>query len=213
MKIVWRSLNEWPAHRKPTTGRAGDTFRASLGETMDKLDAELRRIRATDVVVEIDVSDRDLKATGEPMARASVRRTPGVVLHYKDKEGRAVTMPADRYRTWQANVRALALTLEALRAVDRHGATSSGEQYRGWTALPAITTPTMTTDKAARTIVSFAGANFSESRVLASVDEARRALQHAFAKTHPDRHMGDVRDFQLLGECKRIMQAHHGADL
>jgi hypothetical protein len=38
---------------------------------------------------------------------------------------------------WQANVRAIALALEALRAVDRYGVTKRGEQYQGWTALPA----------------------------------------------------------------------------
>lgn len=212
--IVWQSLKEWPPHRKPTTARSGDTFRASLGDTLDKLETELARIRATNVVVEIDVSQAELRrGNGEPVVRASVRKTPGIVLHYTDKDGRAVTMPADRYRTWSANLRALALTLESLRAVDRHGATSSGEQYRGWMALTAITTPAMTTAKAARTIVSFAGGNFSESGVLASADECRRALQYAFAKTHPDRHMGDKTDFQLVGECKRIMQAHHGVDL
>jgi hypothetical protein len=38
---------------------------------------------------------------------------------------------------WQANVRAIALALQALRAVDRYGVSTRGEQYTGWSALPA----------------------------------------------------------------------------
>lgn len=180
---------------------------------MDELESELAAIGATDIVIEIDMDARELRRNGEPFAKGATRTTPGVVLYYADKEKRRVTMPCDRYTTWTANVRALMLTLRALRAVDRYGATATGEQYRGWMALPAITTPTMTTAAAARTLVSFAGGKDSESAVLASAATCRDVLRAAMAKTHPDKHMGDVRDFQLVGECKRIMQAHHGVDL
>lgn len=215
VEVIWRSLDTWPANRKPTTSRSSSPFKASIVQTMGELEDELTTIGARDVVVEIDIAPRDLRATGEPLARSTVRKTPGIILRYVDKDKRAVTMPCDRYSSWQANVRALVLTLRALRAVDRYGATAQGEQYRGWTALPSITTPTMTTEKAARTVVSFAGGKFSESRVLSDAGECRKALQHAFAKTHPDTPLnaGDRRDFQLIGECKRILQAHHGVDL
>jgi hypothetical protein len=143
--ITWRVLDAWPPNRKPTSPRKYGPFKASTAQTIGELEEELAKIKATEVVVELDVDRR--------------------------------------------------------------------EQYRGWTALPSITTPSMSTEKAARLIVSFAGGKFSESRVLASAAECRTALQHAMAKTHPDKHLGDVRDFQLVGECKRIMQAHHGVDL
>lgn len=38
---------------------------------------------------------------------------------------------------WQANIRAIAKTLEHLRDLDRWGVTKRGEQYTGWKALPA----------------------------------------------------------------------------
>lgn len=56
-----------------------------------------------------------------------------------------LALAADAYKStprrmpgWQANVRAVALTLEALRAVTRHGVAVS-EQYAGWqqAELPA----------------------------------------------------------------------------
>lgn len=216
VRITWRALDAWPPNRTPTPSSSrqnGAAFRTPIGDTITELEEELGRIKATDAVVEIDMDMRELRRDGEPRAHATHRKTPGVVLHYVDRDKRAVTMPCDRYVSWKGNVRALMLTLRALRAVDRYGATAQGEQYRGWTALPSITTPTMSTEKAARTIVSFAGPKFSESRVLASAAECRTALQFAMAKTHPDKNTGDKLDFQLVGECKRIMQAHHGVDL
>lgn len=51
------------------------------------------------------------------------------------QQGRMV-LATDTYEHWQANVRAIALTLEALRAVDRYGATQ-GRQYAGFQQLTA----------------------------------------------------------------------------
>lgn len=41
-------------------------------------------------------------------------------------------LPAATFTHWDCNLRAVALTLEHLRAVDRYGVTTGGEQYRGW---------------------------------------------------------------------------------
>jgi len=47
-------------------------------------------------------------------------------------------MPCDSFRDWEANLRAIALSLEHLRAVDRYGVTTEEEeQYTGWLRLPA----------------------------------------------------------------------------
>lgn len=211
--ILWRSLDSWPSGRTPTTKRKSATFKAPYNKTLDGIERELTRIGAKDAIVEVDIAMRELRRTGEPLARAAVRSTPGIVLRYTSKDGRAVTMPLDAFDEWHDNLRALYLTLVALRAVDRFGATSSGEQYRGWQALTSITTPSMSTAEAARKLVSFAGGKDSESAVLASASTCRDVLRAAMARTHPDKHMGDVRDFQLVSECKRIMQAHHGVDL
>ena len=69
--------------------------------------------------------------------------TPRVVVSFDSCHG-PLRYQCDRFTTtragtkaWHANVRAIALGLEALRKVDRYGIAGSGEQYRGWTALPA----------------------------------------------------------------------------
>ena len=46
-----------------------------------------------------------------------------------------MSYPCDKYSNWQANLRAIALSLEALRAEDRYGVTRRAEQYKGWAKL------------------------------------------------------------------------------
>src|SRR5579863_10251967 len=49
-------------------------------------------------------------------------RTQGIILTFNSKHG-PLSYPCDKYSNWQANLRAIALSLEALRAVDRYGVT------------------------------------------------------------------------------------------
>ena len=56
-----------------------------------------------------------------------------------DTKGGPLLFVCGRFTTWQDNLRAIAKTMEALRAVKRWGATQSDEQYTGFRALPAAT--------------------------------------------------------------------------
>ncbi len=138
-ELQFRSLDHWP--RTPTRERTRARFSDDYGKTLALLDRELRQLKARDVVVLADCAASDLRRDGS--LRAGCRlRSPGIVLCFTGKHG-PVRMPCDRYDDWRDNLRAIAVSLEALRAVDRHGVTTSGEQYRGWSALPpAIEMPT-----------------------------------------------------------------------
>lgn len=79
------------------------------------------------------------------MLRAHVQpQHPGVAISFQSKFG-PLRYATDAYESrwkgampgWKANVRAIALALTALRAVDRYGVSKRGEQYTGWKALPA----------------------------------------------------------------------------
>lgn len=87
---------------------------------------------------------------------------------------------------WQANVRAIALSLEALRAVDRWGVTSSGEQYRGWSAISA-TSGEFDMDRTQAAYLLSADTAFTPEEILASPDKARSAYRAAALKHHPDK--------------------------
>src|SRR5690606_24676973 len=65
---------------------------------------------------------------------------PGVILSFDSKVGH-LSYPCDTFTSWQDNLRAVALALEALRKLDRYGVTKRGEQYRGFLAIEATAAP------------------------------------------------------------------------
>jgi hypothetical protein len=96
------------------------------------------------VVIEAGFAEWDLRMdrTG-PLARVTESH-PGAVVSFTSGLYGPLRYATDAYEQrwtgtppgWQANVRAVALTLGALRAIDRWGVARSGQQYAGWLALP-----------------------------------------------------------------------------
>jgi hypothetical protein len=84
-------------------------------------------------VLEVAIPAEQFRIDGRPRASAKASH-PGVILSVSTSVG-ALRYPCDRFATWQDNLRAIALSLEALRKVDRYGVTKSGEQYRGFLAI------------------------------------------------------------------------------
>ena len=60
---------------------------------------------------------------------------PGVVVSYDLPNG-SLSFPLRYVLTFDENLRAIGLSLQALRAVDRYGVTKRGEQFTGWKRLP-----------------------------------------------------------------------------
>ena len=103
---------------------------------------------------------------------------------------------------WQANVRAIALSLQSLRAVDRYGVTHTGEQYAGWTAIASTAAETgLTTDEARRVLADASGTRPEDLRTAEAVTHAFRAA----AKTaHPDAG-GNADIFRLIGKARDVL--------
>jgi len=126
--------------------RGAHLFRASWDATLDLLIREADELDAFaggPIVLQVDVQQAEIRTDGMLKARAKVG-LPGVVVSFTSRFG-PLRYATDAYEqqysfglaSWQANVRAIALALKALRDVDRYGVTRRGEQYQGWTALPA----------------------------------------------------------------------------
>jgi hypothetical protein len=114
--------------------------------TLQLLEAEVLQLELDGlVIIEIGAADWDMRTdrTG-PLAKAPVSH-PGAVISFESRLHGPLRWATDAYEAkywgdppgWQANVRAVALTLSALRAIDRWGVAKSGQQYTGWKALPA----------------------------------------------------------------------------
>jgi hypothetical protein len=138
-------------------------------------------------------------------------RSAGIILSFDSKHG-PLSYPCDKYSKWQANLRAIALSLEALRAVDRYGVTRRAEQYKGWAKLggPAAPVAFPTTHDAALFIAQHStGPRSLPGDILQSADHFRAQYREAAARLHPDRNGGDESAFKRLQQAKEILEKHH----
>lgn len=111
-------------------------FGATWGDTLYLLEREIEKLGARQVVVELAITDAEISVrSGWPLAAARPTH-PGVVISFDSKHG-PLRYGTDAFPNWQANLRALALALEALRKVERYGVGKRGEQYVGWKQLEA----------------------------------------------------------------------------
>ncbi|HEX9888626.1 MAG TPA: hypothetical protein VGA69_04055 [Nitriliruptorales bacterium] len=167
--FTFRPIDVWPGELTARHARQHSPFTALWGDTMLMLGRELDVLDARLVVIQLALTEPDLRRDGLP--RTNTRPAhPGVIVAFESRHG-PMKFATDRYvRTpwrragasedWQHNVRAITLGLEALRKVDRYGITRRGEQYRGWNALgPGTALPAthMTADDAARFIAAHGG--------------------------------------------------------
>ncbi|MEM7813254.1 MAG: hypothetical protein AAF532_17395 [Planctomycetota bacterium] len=130
-RLKFVPLEEWPTER--TREHKPCRFRSGYTDTLRLLDDELYKCDASSVVLQVDLPRSQIKNDGTPYAGARPN-SPGVILSFQTPSGPR-SFPCDTYDDWQDNLRAIAKSMEALRAVDRYGVTKRGEQYRGFQAL------------------------------------------------------------------------------
>ena len=167
-----------------TTG----TFKAGWSQTLDLLERELNHLRAKNIIVEGYFDFGQIRNDGWPKSSARPSK-PGVVLSFdlgqSGKAGRMV-MPCDRFNNWESNLRAIALTLEHLRAVERYGVTTDRqEQYTGWLKLPPASSDNEATS-CAKVLILHANVSTPVENVLNSQIEFNAVWRMASRRTHPD---------------------------
>lgn len=180
-------------------------FDTAWSKTERLLLTEIAHLNGRDVIVEVDVTELDIRNDGRIRANARPA-TPGVRLAFVSKHG-PLTYATDQFDHWQDNVRAIALGLQALRAVDRYGITKNAEQYAGYKAIGAGSGATalggMTADDAWSIIGSFGERPIAEQR--ADPDGLARAHRKARAFAHPDRHGGDQSLWDQVEQAGRVL--------
>jgi hypothetical protein len=185
-----------------TRNRPGCRFRAAWADTLELLGRETEKLGARLVVIQVDADEGDVRRDG--MLRATARvGFPGVRVSFESRHG-PLTYATDRYDRWRDNVRAVALSLEALRAVDRYGVSGSGEQYRGWQQIEAEPHTRMTAEQAAEFVAAHAGNGYVPAEVMALAEVRARAFRAAAGKLHPDRG-GDPEQFRRLTAARALL--------
>lgn len=193
-----------------TMGKEPTRFKSKWPATQEILGREIDALQGRNVVIEIDITESDLKLNGE--LRANARPTTrAVVVAFESKHG-PLLYRCDRFYTnwhsqgpeWQHNVRAIALTLEALRAVDRYGATETGQQYAGFKALPAgraMGSSHMTASDARAVIQGFVDHAIEWD----DADDVRTSLRAAKRAAHPDFNKGQRSGWDLVEQAAKVL--------
>lgn len=138
MKATFRPLPAWPY---PEQSHRPATYRATYQRTLLDLEREIRLLDGRELLIGVVASERDVRIDGMLKADARVAHA-GVEVSFEVPDGRRLTFHTDVHsgytNSWQDNLRAIALGLESLRAVQRYGITTGlGEQYAGFAALTA----------------------------------------------------------------------------
>lgn len=206
LEARFRPLAKWPGK----LGMRNGQFRTTYIATLDKLEYELSRIKARDITIEAGFAASQLRNDGWPRGGDVRPSHPGVILYCTTPDG-PLRFACGTFLSHHQNLHAIALTLEALRAVDRYGATQAHEQYKGFAALPpaatAAATKGWTLEDAAVWLASRTPWALNGAELLGNYESYRRAYREAAAQLHPDR-AGSADGFHALQVVAELMEEH-----
>jgi hypothetical protein len=130
----------WPVGwaRTHRDDRRESRYQVTFARARDELLRSVYQLGAEDQDVVIS-SNIALRRDGRPYANQAEPTDPGIAVYWtQDRQPRV--MACDCWRTTRDNLRAVGLTIDALRAIDRSGATQLLERaFTGFAALPATT--------------------------------------------------------------------------
>lgn len=164
------------------THKAG--FTSKYSQTLELLESELRHLKAKEITIQAGY--RQVRNDGWPYSAAKPEH-PAVALQFRTAQGGTLVFRAQRYTKFEDNLRAIAMTMGALRAVDRWGVVE-GQQYTGFRQLEAPAAGTnekMTPDAAAAWLAFFS--TVSSAELLGSREKLEQAYRETRLKLHPDR--------------------------
>jgi hypothetical protein len=214
VRYIIRPLGPW---LDPVTEnrRSASAFRASWEDTLALLSYEVELLGGDDIVLQIDVQDGELRRDGMLRTNALVK-FPGVRVSFTSIHG-PLTYATDAYEkrwsgglnSWQANVRAIALGLGALRAVDRYGISSRGQQYTGWAAISSRPAE-MSREQAAEFLAHWAGLGTTLGLFDGSPEAVKTAYRAAARQCHPDVTRDDGDTMARLNAARDLLLLNGG---
>lgn len=136
MQYTFRPLPTWP--HTITKPRQEARFKAPWSKTLLDLEHEIKALNGKNAIIGAGFRETDLRRDGMPRSdrRQAPYMHPGVEVSFDSRLGR-LAFATDEFTEWQDNVRAVALSMQALRAVDRYGVSKRGQQFAGFAQLTA----------------------------------------------------------------------------
>lgn len=125
----------WPDGWKRVPYRTRSRFKVSgFGKARDFLLDEVYRMGGASVILSTNIA---LRLDGLPYANTREPNDPGVAVYFRYKK-REMCFACDAYTTVRENAYAIAKSIEALRGIERWGASDMMERaFRGFTAIAA----------------------------------------------------------------------------
>lgn len=176
----------WPDGWKRTKPlwREPSKFKSTFAVARDELIAEIERLRGrgrrldTQAVLSTNVA---LRQDGLPYANQREPDDPGVAVYFQYR-GKPMCFACDKYRKVWENLVAIRKTIEAIRGIERWGASDMMERaFSGFVALPGNDW---------RSVLGYDGHG--------GIDAAEAAYKRLRGQTHPDRPGGSSEAFQRV---------------
>jgi len=126
----------WPTGRPrtPERERVPSRFDVTLSRAVSALYTELGRIDARMIVVSSNLDGYEKAGVWRPYSHAKAPDDPGVAVYFII-DSQSTAMACDKWPIVRDNIRAISLTLESMRAMDRWGSSSRRQQFAGYKAL------------------------------------------------------------------------------
>lgn len=217
LNIQIRPIITWPGSENdyPQTSR----FKCGYKVTIEQLEGELEKANYVDgsVVLEMFVDQRRITLDGTRLRADAKPFKEGVILRFSRWTGRLITRgdqkvsetqdisyPCDAFNDWQDNLRAIALSMESLRRVERYGVFKYDEIISRL-ALPSAEGKVSTRESAAAFMAQHSGVSMKE--ILFSDTARMAAYRKAAHALHPDKTGGVSDDFVKLAEANKVLTA------
>ena len=193
----------------------------SVADGVGRVLGELEHLNVAhgDAIISTNVP---LRLDGTPRSNQPEPIDPGAAVYWRSRgQKQTKVMAVDRYDRVADNLAAIAATLNAMRAIERHGGAQILKRaFQGFRALPASTTPALSAREAAAVVARRSGADDEDTvdLILDDREWAKEGVRRAVKRTHPDSpdrtdRGGSTDDYMLVQEAKRVLEAHHGVTL
>lgn len=196
LNIRIKPIDQWPGEATKNPGYS--QFRQTYADTKKILEYELGKLKCLEGSVQLAmfVDSRDIRLDGQLRANVKVSGKQGVILSFTRVLSRVwnpqtldyttntqqLSYPCDAFNRWDDNLRAIALSLKALRNVARYGVFKY-EETASRLALPDANGKLTSVQEAAELIAAnsdYSPNQFGDKEIL------KRAYFQAAKRVHPD---------------------------
>jgi hypothetical protein len=191
---------QWPIGRARTAEhqrKYGNLNKMPAGRIRQLLAKEMRLMNVSNWVISSNVAVRN---DGLPYANQKAPDDPGVVLYFTRK-GVDIAISCDSWHYVDANLRAIGLTIEAIRGMERWGTEEMIDRaFTGFKALPETIIMGEHTSRAWYEVLQVA-----QTADWEVIDAAYKRLLH---KVHPDKGGSDYAFQELQNAYEQAKGAH-----